>query len=176
MNIRKIAAASLVLAGLLAAGLAQARSEVNWSISIGGPIGVEFSGQRHHPYPVYQYPREVLVPVPAPVIVYPAYGVAYPDREYGGGYNRHGRAQYPHWDHDGDGIPNRHDRSYTPRWDRDGDGIPNRHERAYKPRWDRSNGIPQRLERRERHEGHDRDDREDRYERYERYEGRGWGR
>ena len=177
MNIRNLAAASLVLAGMLTAGLAHARSEVNWSISIGGPIGVEFSGQRHPSYPVYQYPREVLVPVPQPVIVYPGYGVAYPDGEYGGGHNRHGRVQYPHWDHDSDGIPNRHDRSYAPRWDRDGDGIPNRHDRAYTPRWDRNgNGIPDHHERRERHEGPDRDDRYDRYDRHDRNEGRGWGR
>jgi hypothetical protein len=115
-------AGALALAGTLAAGLAQARgADVQWSVTIGAPIGVPVYTQ-----PVYQ---------PAPVYVRPApvYGVPvyHRDARWHDGY-RDGRGyrEPTRWDRDGDGVPNRHDPVYNPRWDRDGDGIPNRHDRS----------------------------------------------
>lgn len=97
----------LALAGALSAGTAQAHDDVQWSVTIGSPIGV----------PVYA-PAPVLR---APVVVAPAPRYAY------GGYDRDGyRYHQPtRWDRDGDGIPNWRDARYNPRWDRDGDGVPN---------------------------------------------------
>lgn len=113
MSRKRFVVAVLALAGMLGAGLAQARSsdDVQWSVTIGTPVGVPVYTQavpvyRHH-VPVYAQP--------APVVHHPQ--------------------PYPHyrqptrWDRDGDGVPNRHDRLDNPRWDRDGDGIPNRHDR-----------------------------------------------
>jgi hypothetical protein len=108
-------AGALALAGTLAAGLAQARgADVQWSVTIGTPIGV----------PVYAEP----VYVPAPVVVRPA--PVYRDTRWHDGY-RDGRGyrEPTRWDRDGDGVPNRYDRVYNPRWDRDGDGVPNRYDR-----------------------------------------------
>jgi len=122
--------AALALAGALGTGLAQARGsdEVQWSVTIGTPIGV----------PVYTQPAHVYTQ-PAPVYA-PAYPV-YQQRPY---YQR------SRWDHDGDGIPNRYDRVYNPPWDRDGDGIPNRHDRYDNSRHDRDgDGIPNWQDRRD---------------------------
>jgi hypothetical protein len=108
-------ASALALVGVLGAGAARANhgSDVQWSVTIGTPIGVPVYTQ---PAPVYSYP--------APV---------YQQHQY---YPRHYPQQnhryYGHptrWDRDGDGIPNRRDRVYNPRWDRDGDGVPNRYDR-----------------------------------------------
>lgn len=126
---RPVIVALALIAGMAAAGAAQAhsRSDVQWSVTIGAPALV--------------LPRVVL-PVPAlphvrvqPVVVAPRVGYRAPTR----------------WDVDGDGIPNRHDRVYNPRWDVDGDGIPNRHDRYYgAPRQDRRDrdhdGIPNRRD------------------------------
>lgn len=126
MNISKLAALSLVLAGSLGAGLAHAGSDVQWSVSIPGPIGVSLYSQPYDAL-VYVQPRQVY----APVYVQPGYRTV-----------RH--------DHDRDGIPDRFDRRYNPRWDRDGDGIPNRYDRRYNPAWDRDgDGIPNRRDRRD---------------------------
>ena len=144
MNRKTLIVGALAVAGSLAAGLAQARSEVQWSVTIGGPIGVPVYAQPYpvysqpypvytQPYPVYSQPYPVYtqpVPVytqPAPVYVrpVPVYSQPYPHRS-------RGYVQYQEptrWDRDGDGIPNRHDPVYNPRWDRDGDGVPNRYER-----------------------------------------------
>lgn len=123
--------AALALAGTLATGAAMARSDVQWSVTIGAPVyGPPV--RVYEPAPVF-YPAPVYRP--APVYTQPAY--RHDPRH-------HGRPT--HWDRDGDGIPNRRDGAYNPRWDRDGDGIPNRHDRAYNPRWDRDgDGIPNRY-------------------------------
>ena len=110
--ISKLAALSLAVAGSLGTGVAQAHTDVQWSVSIGGPIGVSLYGQ---PYgaPVYTGPVVVRSPL-------------YVQAVYGGGWH----------DRDHDGIPNRYDHRYNPRWDHDGDGIPNRYDHRYNPRWD----------------------------------------
>ena len=110
-------AGALALAGTLAAGLAQARgADVQWSVTIGTPIGVPVYSQ-----PVYQ-PAPVYVP--APVVVRPA--PVYHQHGWRDGRRYDERTR---WDRDGDGVPNRYDRVYNPRWDRDGDGVPNRYDR-----------------------------------------------
>jgi hypothetical protein len=101
MNAKKLAIATVAIAGALAAATVEARGrdDVQFSLSIGSPFVVQ-------PTPVW-----------GPAFVGRSY-----DRYHGGyGYQRPTR-----WDRDGDGIPNRYDRVYNPRWDRDGDGIPNR--------------------------------------------------
>ena len=107
-------AAALATAGALAAGAAQARNDVQWSVTIGTPVYTQ-------PVPVYR-PAPVVV-TPAPVYV-PAPAPGYHGRPHHRGYGERTR-----WDADGDGIPNRRDRLYNPRWDVDGDGVPNRHDR-----------------------------------------------
>lgn len=118
-------AGALALAGTLAAGLAQARgADVQWSVTIGAPIGVPVYTQ-----PVYQ-PAPVVVR-PAPVYGVPVYNApVYREPRYHDGY-RGGRGyrEPTRWDRDGDGVPNRYDDVYNPRWDRDGDGVPNRYDR-----------------------------------------------
>ncbi len=137
---------ALALAGALSAGAAQARerSDVQWSVTIGGPIGVSLYSQPYsgysqpqpvyaQPYPVYSQPQPVYV---QPYPVYPSH------------HSRPYYQQPTRWDRDGDGIPNRHDPVYNPRWDRDGDGIPNRYDRNdrrdhHDPSWrDERNGWP----------------------------------
>ena len=116
MSSRKLVVGALALAGALSTGLAQARdhNDIQWSVTIGAPIGVPLYSQ---PYPVYSQP-------------YPVYTQPYvvaPQRYY---QPRHYQ-QPSRWDRDGDGIPNRYDRRdrydrYDQvRNDRDGDGIPN---------------------------------------------------
>jgi len=117
-------AAALALAGTLAAGAAQARDDVQWSVTIGTPVYTQ---------PVYS--QQPVYTQPAPVYRYPA--PVYQQDRY-----QHYR-QPTRWDRDGDGIPNRYDRVYNPRWDRDGDGIPNRYDRNDRRNWDRDrDGIP----------------------------------
>jgi len=126
MSSRKLVVVALALAGALSAGVAQARGgdDVQWSVTIGTPIGV----------PIYSQPAPVYRP-PAPVYVAPAYR---PHHDHYRDYQQPTR-----WDHDGDRIPDRYDAIYNPRWDRDGDGIPNRHDRYDNLRHDRDgDGIP----------------------------------
>lgn len=127
-------AAALALSGMLGAGAAHAGNrDVQWTVTIGSPVGVPVV---HQPV-IVQQPVVVHRPVVA-APVYPAHGP------------RYGYSQPRRWDHDGDGIPNRRDAVYNPRWDRDGDGIPNRRDAVYNPRWDRDgDGIPN------RHDGYD---------------------
>ena len=118
----------LALAGTLGSGLARAHGgDVQWSVTIGGPVGV----------PVYRQPAPVYVP--APVYLQPA-PLSRPR-----GYHHPSR-----WDTDGDGIPNRRDHLYNPAWDRDGDGVPNRYDRYNNLRRDRDgDGIPNWYDRRD---------------------------
>ncbi|HEX6706944.1 MAG TPA: hypothetical protein VF169_19455 [Albitalea sp.] len=116
-NRKWVLAAAVVFAGAAAAGAAQAHDEVQWSVTVGSPVGV----------PVYQQ----AVPVYQPVPVYTQPAPVYYPRHY-----HHGYQQPTRWDRDGDGIPNRYDRVYNPVWDRDGDGIPNRYDRR-DDRWNR---------------------------------------
>ena len=138
MNRKTFIVGALALVGSLAGGVAQARGDVQWSVTIGGPIGVPVYSQPYpiysQPYPVYSQPYPVYTQ-PAPVYVrpVPVYTQSYP-QSYAQPYPQRWRGQVQYqeptrWDRDGDGIPNRHDPVYNPRWDRDGDGVPNRHER-----------------------------------------------
>ena len=97
MGKKPIVVTVLALAGAWATGAAQARGnvDVQWSVNIGGPIGVSvYSQPSHRPLP--------------PVIVAPVYSAPrfVSRRGYG--------------DRDQDGIPNRYDRVHNPRWDRHG--------------------------------------------------------
>jgi hypothetical protein len=136
MNRKKLIIGALAIAGALGAGVAQARSDVQWSVTIGAPIGVPIYSQ---PYPVYAQPYPVYTQ-PVPVVRYPAYPRGYHPAAYG--------------DRDRDGIPNRYDRVYNPRWDRDGDGVPNRYDRRDRQANDRDrDGIPNWQDRRDGHSG-----------------------
>jgi hypothetical protein len=111
---------AVALIGLAASAAAQARTDVQWSITIGSPVWVR-------PAPVYHAAPPVVVHRPAPVIYpYPYYHARPPAPRY----------VHRHWDIDRDGIPNRHDRRYDPYGDRDRDGAPNR--------WDRDDRNPYR--------------------------------
>lgn len=127
MNIIKPTLIALVAAAGMTAGAAQARDDVQWSVTIGSPVYTR-------PAPVY-VPAPVYAPAPvyvqpAPVVVYPSYG----HRHY-----RDYRAP-SRWDRDGDGIPNRYDAVYNPRWDRNGNGVPDWREHRGDPRWDGHRG------------------------------------
>ena len=111
----KLAIAAVALVGVLGAGLAQAREDVRFSVSIGAPAPVYTTGPAYVAGPAYGYDAPAYVPAPAYREERPAYGW----------YHVPARRVTP-WDRDGDGIPNRYDRVYNPRWDVDGDGIPNR--------------------------------------------------
>ena len=121
MNGRKTIVIGLALAGALSAGLAEARGrdDVQWSVTIGGPIGAAVYGQPAYGQPVYGQPA-----YGQPVYGQPVYGQPAPLHR-----GEHRYQQPTRWDRDGDGIPNRYDRVYNPRWDRDGDGVPNRYDR-----------------------------------------------
>lgn len=111
MNIKTLAAVTVALTGALGAGLAQAHTDVQWSVTIGAPI--------------FAPPAPVFAP-PAPVYVRPAPGWVQPVPVYGRPVPVYRGYHATRWDVDGDGIPNRYDRHYNPRGDRDHDGIPNR--------------------------------------------------
>jgi hypothetical protein len=120
-----VAVPVLAAAGLFGSAAAHARSDVQWSISIGVPFFA--------PPPVYYAPPPVHYAPPRPVIVRPA-PIYYAPRHHGyHGY--HGHPGY-HRDADRDGIPDRYDRRYDPYGDRDRDGAPNR--------WDRNDRNPYR--------------------------------
>jgi len=118
--------AALVLAGALAAGVAQARNDVQWSVTVATPV---YTQPVYQPAPVY-YPAPVYRPAP---VYQPA-----PSRHWRG-RDHHDQRDYrddgrPHrngrvfHDADRDGIPNGRDtfdnRVFS-RHDVDGDGVPN---------------------------------------------------
>ncbi len=116
---------------MLAAGAAQAGSNVYWSIGLNAPgVGTVISNAPGYyaPAPVYAYPPQVVYE-PAPRVYYPPQVV----------YERPAPIYYQGarriHDRDRDGIPNRYDRydNRTSRHgaygDRDRDGIPNRYDR-----------------------------------------------
>lgn len=126
---KRILIAALALGGALGAATAHANgANVQWSVTIGGPIGVPVFA----PPPVY-VPAPVYVPepvyVPAPVYLpVPVYVPAPARVRYVPVVQAPVYGPVTRWDHDGDGIPNRYDRVYNPAWDRDGDGVPDRYE------------------------------------------------
>jgi len=120
--------AALALIGATGAGLAQARDDVQWSVTIGSDVPVYTQ-----PAPVYR--RAPVYVAPAPVIEYRGYerrGYGWGDRDHDGIPNRYDRVDNrydrragPWGDRDHDGIPNRYDRYDNRFGDRDHDGIPN---------------------------------------------------
>lgn len=124
-TLKQISLATVLAAGALVAGAAQARSnvDVQWSVTIGSG-GV----------PVYNQPRPPVIVAPVrPVMVVPPrhapQPIRYlPDRDRDGIPDRYDRVYNPpraHWDRDRDGIPNRYDRRPGHSNDRDRDGVPN---------------------------------------------------
>jgi len=118
--------AALALAAALAAGVAQARDDVQWSVTIGTPV---YTQPVYEPAPVY-YPAPVYHPAP----VYQS-APEYSSRHWRGRDRRDDRHGYHDahrsrgfYDADRDGIPNGRDsfdnRVYS-RHDVDGDGLPN---------------------------------------------------
>jgi hypothetical protein len=119
MKVRALAIVAVALAGAVGAGFAQARDNVQFSVTVGQPA----YGGWVQPAPAY---RGWVQPAPA----------------------FRGYQQPTRFDRDGDGIPDRYDRFYNPAWDRDGDGIPNRYDRYDNSRHDRDHdGIPDRFDR-----------------------------
>ena len=123
---------ALAAAAVLAAGAAQAGSNVYWSIGVAAPgVGTVISNapSYYEPAPVYAYPPQVVY-APQPRVYYPPQ-VVYEQRlvpiYYQGARHYH--------DRDRDGIPDRYDRydnrasRHGPYGDRDHDGIPNRYDR-----------------------------------------------
>lgn len=132
--------AALVLAGALAAGVAQARDDVQWSVTVGTPVYIQPVYQPapvYYPAPVYEAAPVYYYPVrmyhPAPVYQpAPAYASRHwrgrDDRDDRDDDRRHRRPGRVYYDADGDGIPNGRDsfdnRVFS-RHDVDGDGVPN---------------------------------------------------
>lgn len=137
---------ALAAAAVLAAGAAQAGSNVYWSIGVAAPgVGTVISNapSYYEPAPVYAYPPQVVY-APQPRVYYPpqvAYApqprVYYPPQVV---YEQRSVPIYyqgarRHHDRDRDGIPDRYDRydnrasRHGPYGDRDHDGIPNRYDR-----------------------------------------------
>lgn len=121
-----VAVPALALAGLFGSAAAHARSDIQWSITLGVPLFA--------PPPVYYAPPPVYYAPPRPVIVRPA-PIYYAPRYAHPGYYR-APVYRGYGDYDRDGIPNRYDRRYDPYGDRDRDGAPNR--------WDRDDRNPYR--------------------------------
>lgn len=171
LNTRFVAATALALGALAAASVAQARSDVYFSIGVQGPGGyvqpapvyVQPAPVYLQPRPVYAHPRPVYVE-PQPVFV-PGPG-HHGQHQYG--YDQGRRQDTPTWerrgpygDHDGNGIinlhdpnsprnQNRHARLYGPFGDLDGDGVMNQDDRdrdgdGVRNRWDRFPDDPYRY-------------------------------
>jgi hypothetical protein len=120
MKTRSAAAIAVAVIGALGTGLAQAHTDVQWSVSIGLPflpIYAQPAPVYVQPAPVYAQPVPVYVQ-PAPVYVQAApVIVSGPAVVYGRPLVVYRRAppvyEYRHparWDRDGDGIANRYDR------------------------------------------------------------------
>jgi hypothetical protein len=116
VTLKSLAAAALALGAFAATTTAQARDNVQFSVTLGSP------GFHSQPGPVYAHPRPVYVQ-PAPVYVQPRPVYVQRAPVYGWGhqrYNHHDRNQYaqgPRGDFDHDGVPNRYDRfPGNPNW------------------------------------------------------------
>jgi len=138
-RIKTVAALAIAVTGVLGSSIAQARPDVRWSVTIGGPA--QFYGQ-----PVYSQPEPVYY-APAPVYLQPRRVYVQPQPYYDG---RHVEYRYPtRWDRDADGIPDRyerqHERQYERQhgryrdhgWDRDRDGVPDQYDRRPRDPWRR---------------------------------------
>lgn len=120
--------AALALMGATGAGLAQARDDVQWSVTIGSDAGVPVYSRPVYSQPMPAYRRPPIYVAPAPVIAYRGYDRGYygwGDRDRDGVPNRYDRVDNRRWDRDHDVIPNRYDRYDNRFGDRDHDGVPN---------------------------------------------------
>lgn len=109
ISFKSLAATAVVLGAMAVATSAHARSDVQFSITLGTP-GVYVQAA-----PVYRHPQHVYVQ-PAPIYVRPAPVYVRPAPVYGWGHQRpihHGHPMNirgPRGDFDRDGVPNRYDR------------------------------------------------------------------
>lgn len=111
--LRVAALATVAVAAFAGASSAQARDNVQFSVSVGSPGYVQPAPVYVRPAPVYVAPRPVYV-APQPVYVAP------PAPYWVDGWgHRHPR----HWQHEGR-------QAYGAYGDRDHDGVPNRFDRA----------------------------------------------
>ena len=108
---KRMSSALVALLALGAAGLAQARSDVYWSVGVhaapGVTLGVGNVGPVYAPAPVYVAPQPVYV-APPPVVYYrpaPVYYGAAPvyynaaPVYYGHRHGRHKHRKHGHWHH-----------------------------------------------------------------------------
>ena len=123
VSLKFLAAAALALGTLAASASAQARDDVQFSVTLGNPgyyvqpVADYGYGRPAYvqPAPVYVQPRPVYVQ-PPPVYVRSRPIYVQPAPTYGWGHHRHnhhGRDEYAQgaWgDYDHDGVPNRYDR------------------------------------------------------------------
>lgn len=140
MRLKTLSTGLIATTALLVAGLAQARNDVQWSVTISGPalpVLVQPAPVYVQPAPVYAPPAPVYAPrvvvvqpppdyrQPVPVVVAPAW---VPD-----GYADRGRRHH----HDGYRDGDRYGGPYAVRWghDRDGDGWANRVDRHRDNPW-----------------------------------------
>jgi hypothetical protein len=93
----RISISALLAAAAIAAAPSAMASDVNWSISVGGPIYSPPPVVYVQPQPVYVQPRPVYVR-PAPVYVEPAAVVRYGPTYYVEEHHDHGRG-HGHWKH-----------------------------------------------------------------------------
>ena len=123
-------AASLAVAGVLGAGVAEARDDVQWSVTIGSsaPAVAVHAPVYQHPVPVHPRPHGVYIPTRHDVD-----GDGIPNWRDRYDNRRSSQGWHPRHDVDRDGIPNWQDRydnrkfgGHQSPYDRDGDGVPNR--------------------------------------------------
>ena len=130
MNIirtKTVAALAIAVTGILGSSMAQARPDVRWSVSIGGPLQMYEQPFYNQPEPLYYEPAPVVYVQPRPIYVQP------PQPYY---YGRPVEYRYPtRWDRDADGIPDRYEREHGRRWDRYRDGVPDRYDRRPGDPW-----------------------------------------
>ena len=122
IRIKAFAALAIAIAGALSTGIAQARPDVQWSVS----IGVPFAPIYRQPAPVY-YESAPVYYEPAPVYYQPRPIYLQPPPYY---YGR--PVEYrdsSRWDREADGNPDRYERRHGRRGDHDRDGVPNRYDR-----------------------------------------------
>ena len=141
MNLKTFVSLAFAVSGALSAGLAQAHTDVHWSVSIGAPWLPIYA----QPAPIYVQPEPVYVQ-PAPVYYGPPAVYYRPSPVYGRALPVYGQRYDSRWDRDGDGIPDRYGRHARQddrrwdndhRWDRDRDGVPNRYDRHPDNPWRR---------------------------------------
>ena len=171
LRTRFVAAAALALGTLGAASVAQARSDVYFSVGVQGP------GGHLHPATVYVQPAPVYVQ-PRPVYPHPRPVYVEPQPVFVPGSGHHGQHRYddhrgnrhdapgwerrgPYGDHDGNGVINLYDpnsprnqhrqaRLFGPFGDLDRDGIMNQDDRdrdgdGVRNRWDQFPDDPYRY-------------------------------